>query len=129
MANVWSLTQMLQLGPGSDPMAGRDQSGGCDGEVSLPRHPPADLLRMGFFPTCLTFPYVKRGRVGGHRFADLTQRSSLFGYAGRRLREQPGREETQEGRAAAASSLNEQSTGQLPYASSKGFGKTQQRCE
>lgn len=90
---------------------------------------PADLLCLGLFPVHLTFPYVKQGRVSGHRFADFIQRSSLFGYASRKLREQTGKEEICRGRAAAASSLNEQSTGQLPYASSKGFVKIQQRCE
>lgn len=74
---------------------------------------PADLLRVGL---CLTFPYVKPGGGSGHRFADLIQRSSLFGHASRRWREQTGREGTRGGRAAAASSLNEQSRDQLPYA-------------
>lgn len=116
MVNVSSLTQMLQLGPGSDLMARRDQAGGCDGEVSPPRHPSGSAV-LGFFPMHLTFLYVKQGRGSGHHFADLIQHSSLFGYASRRQREQTGREQIHGGRAAAAaSSLNEQSTEQLPYA-------------
>lgn len=47
---------MLQLGPGSDLMAGWDQSAGCDQDV------PSDLLFLAFL-VHLTFLYVKQGMV------------------------------------------------------------------
>lgn len=56
-----SLSQTWQLGPGSGLTAHRDQPGGCDGEVSPPRHPSCSWLL-----SCASdLPHIMQGESVG----------------------------------------------------------------